>query len=38
MDENIREKIRALIREQGTCVLATASENRPPLFVDGLCY
>ena len=29
MDENIREKIRALMREQGTCVLATASENRP---------
>ena len=29
MDENIREKIRALIRGQGTCVLATASENRP---------
>ena len=29
MDENIREKIKALIREQATCVLATASENRP---------
>ena len=29
MDENIRGKIRALIREQATCVLATASENRP---------
>jgi len=29
MDEDIREKIRALIRKQGTCVLATASENRP---------
>jgi nitroimidazol reductase NimA-like FMN-containing flavoprotein (pyridoxamine 5'-phosphate oxidase superfamily) len=29
MDENIREKIRTLIREQNTCVLATASENRP---------
>jgi nitroimidazol reductase NimA-like FMN-containing flavoprotein (pyridoxamine 5'-phosphate oxidase superfamily) len=29
MDENIREKIRALIREQDTCVLATASQNRP---------
>jgi nitroimidazol reductase NimA-like FMN-containing flavoprotein (pyridoxamine 5'-phosphate oxidase superfamily) len=29
MDENIREKIRDLIREQGTCVLATTSENRP---------
>jgi len=29
MDENIREKIRAVIREQSTCVLATASENRP---------
>ena len=29
MDGKIREKIRALIREQGTCVLATASKNRP---------
>ena len=29
MDEGIREKIKALIRKQGTCVLATASENRP---------
>jgi len=29
MDENIREKIRTLIREQVTCMLATASENRP---------
>jgi len=29
MDENIREKIRVLIRAQNTCVLATASENRP---------
>ena len=29
MDEKIREKIRTLIREQGNCVLATASENRP---------
>ena len=29
MNENIREKIRALIREQDTCVLATASQNRP---------
>jgi nitroimidazol reductase NimA-like FMN-containing flavoprotein (pyridoxamine 5'-phosphate oxidase superfamily) len=29
MDENIRKKIRSLIREQNTCVLATASENRP---------
>jgi nitroimidazol reductase NimA-like FMN-containing flavoprotein (pyridoxamine 5'-phosphate oxidase superfamily) len=29
MEENMREKIRALIREQGTCVLATALENRP---------
>ena len=29
MEENIREKIRSLIRAQGTCVLATASENRP---------
>ena len=29
MEENIGEKIRALIREQSTCVLATASENRP---------
>jgi nitroimidazol reductase NimA-like FMN-containing flavoprotein (pyridoxamine 5'-phosphate oxidase superfamily) len=29
MDENIREKIRTLIKEQGTCVLATASKNRP---------
>jgi nitroimidazol reductase NimA-like FMN-containing flavoprotein (pyridoxamine 5'-phosphate oxidase superfamily) len=29
MKDHIREKIRTLIREQGTCVLATASENRP---------
>jgi len=29
MDENIREKIRSLMLAQGTCVLATASENRP---------
>ena len=29
MDENLREKVRALIREQGSCVLATASGNRP---------
>jgi len=29
MDENIREKIRTLIKEQGACVLATASKNRP---------
>ena len=29
MDEKIREKIRTLIKEQGTCVLATASKNRP---------
>lgn len=29
MEENIREKIRSLIRAQGTCVLATASGNRP---------
>jgi nitroimidazol reductase NimA-like FMN-containing flavoprotein (pyridoxamine 5'-phosphate oxidase superfamily) len=29
MDENIGQKIRTLIREQFTCVLATASENRP---------
>jgi nitroimidazol reductase NimA-like FMN-containing flavoprotein (pyridoxamine 5'-phosphate oxidase superfamily) len=29
MDEKIRKKIRALIREEFTCVLATASENRP---------
>jgi nitroimidazol reductase NimA-like FMN-containing flavoprotein (pyridoxamine 5'-phosphate oxidase superfamily) len=29
MDENMREKVRALIREKATCVLATASENRP---------
>jgi nitroimidazol reductase NimA-like FMN-containing flavoprotein (pyridoxamine 5'-phosphate oxidase superfamily) len=29
MDKNIREKIKSLIRKQGTCVLATASENRP---------
>jgi len=29
MDEKIRKKIRALIREQFTCVLATASKNRP---------
>ena len=29
MEEDIREKIRTVLREQGTCVLATASENRP---------
>ena len=29
MDEKIRDKIRTLIKEQGTCVLATASKNRP---------
>jgi len=29
MDEKIREKIRTLIKEQRTCVLATASKNRP---------
>ena len=29
MDENVLHKVRALIREQGTCVLATSSENRP---------
>ena len=29
MDEDVREKIKTLIRGQGTCVLATASENRP---------
>ena len=29
MNENIREKIRNLIRKQNTCVLATASNNRP---------
>jgi nitroimidazol reductase NimA-like FMN-containing flavoprotein (pyridoxamine 5'-phosphate oxidase superfamily) len=29
MDEDILKRIRDLIREQDTCVLATASENRP---------
>ena len=29
MDEKIREKIRTVIQEQSTCVLATASKNRP---------
>ena len=29
MDEKIREKIRTVIEEQSTCVLATASKNRP---------
>lgn len=29
MNEKIREKIRNVIREQDTCVLATASKNRP---------
>ena len=29
MEQNIREKIRNLIQEQDTCVLATASKNRP---------
>ena len=29
MDEKIRKKIKTLIKEQGTCVLATASKNRP---------
>jgi nitroimidazol reductase NimA-like FMN-containing flavoprotein (pyridoxamine 5'-phosphate oxidase superfamily) len=29
MDEKIREKVRKLIGEQGTCVLATSSQNRP---------
>ena len=29
MDEKIREKIRAVIQKQSTCVLATASKNRP---------
>ncbi len=29
MNENIREKIRNLIRKQNTCVLATASNNQP---------
>ena len=29
MDEVLRQKVRALIRDQDTCVLATASENRP---------
>lgn len=29
MDENIRKKIRNLISENGNCVLATASKNRP---------
>ena len=29
MDKNIGQKIRALIREQSICVLATAWENRP---------
>ena len=29
MDEEIREKIRTVIQEQSSCVLATASKNRP---------
>ena len=29
MDKNTHEKIRTLIQEQSTCVLATASKNRP---------
>jgi nitroimidazol reductase NimA-like FMN-containing flavoprotein (pyridoxamine 5'-phosphate oxidase superfamily) len=29
MDEDFHQKARALIRDQGTCVLATASQNRP---------
>ncbi|MCJ7683602.1 MAG: pyridoxamine 5'-phosphate oxidase family protein [Desulfobacteraceae bacterium] len=29
MDEKIREKIRTMIQEQSTCVLATTSKNRP---------
>ncbi len=29
MDNDVRVKVRALIRDQGTCVLATASQNRP---------
>lgn len=29
MDDDIRGKVGALIRDQGTCVLATASQNRP---------
>ena len=29
MDKKIREKIRTVIQEQSTCVLATASKNRP---------
>jgi nitroimidazol reductase NimA-like FMN-containing flavoprotein (pyridoxamine 5'-phosphate oxidase superfamily) len=29
MDRDFRQKARALIRNQGTCVLATASQNRP---------
>jgi nitroimidazol reductase NimA-like FMN-containing flavoprotein (pyridoxamine 5'-phosphate oxidase superfamily) len=29
MDEKIREKVRTVIQEQSTCVLATASKNRP---------
>ena len=29
MDANIREKIKAFIRKQDTCVLATAAENQP---------
>lgn len=29
MDDKLREKVRALIEGQGTCVLATASKNRP---------
>jgi len=29
MDEKNREKVRTLIRKQGTCVLATALKNQP---------
>jgi nitroimidazol reductase NimA-like FMN-containing flavoprotein (pyridoxamine 5'-phosphate oxidase superfamily) len=29
MDNDIREKARELIRKRGTCVLATATKNRP---------
>ena len=29
MDDKLRAKVRALIQEQGTCVLASASKNRP---------
>jgi len=35
MDDDICKKVKALIREQGACVLATASENIPHCSLMG---